>query len=207
MAGDFSDVLNQFRAGPRGTVPVANGEFDDVLTDFRDSLQPTQDITEPVTPSEGVSFAAGMESGLGKVSETVGGIVQQFQIGAETAERDFDRLLGLTPAEKRRSPVQPARNILEDAARISGEFLSPLPQLAGVPGIGQVITNASKVVKPLFQSVKSAPVIGRVFEKVSKAGDAIANGFSRAVSFSSGVPEAKVARRWHEDRKPGSQSI
>lgn len=128
-------------------------------------------------------------STLEKIQRTGSDLLSQFQQGAETAERGVDVLLG-QPVGERRIPLREPSSITEKAARITGEFIAPLPQFAGIPGIGFAINQAGKVLGSAKTSTKALNAIRQTFDKFSRTtSSAIKGRIADAIKFTSGVEE------------------
>jgi len=103
---------------------------------------------------------------------------------------------------------------LEKTARLAGEFIAPIPELAGIPGVGFLIAAGEKAVgravakvgaplverigKPIAKTISDTKVFNAtkdLFTKIGKnATDAIVDRVADIIKFASGVSEGASKR-------------
>ena len=104
-----------------------------------------------------------------KIQKKGSSLVSQFQQGAETAERGVTEILGLGERQgARRTPLTEPRTVGERAAKLTGEFIAPLPQFAGIPGIAFAVNQAGGFAGRVGKNTKAFRATQQAFNKLSQ---------------------------------------
>lgn len=145
------------------------------------------------------------------------GVLGQFRLGAQETATEFRRLIGAPEGAIRRLQVEPEAEpvgLVEKTARLAGEFIAPIPELGGIPGVGFLIAAGEKAVgrgiakigapfvervgRPIAKTISDSKVFNATKELFTKIGQGVSDSAIDRVGdimkFTSGVNEKAAIR-------------